>query len=316
MRDQPGGGGKDRRRRPVVRLQPDDMRTLEILFEAQDVFHLRPAPGVDRLVVVADAADVAVALGEQTQPHVLHQVGVLILVHQDVAEPAMVVGQDVRLGPQDLRHVQQQVAEIRRVQRPQPGLVRGIKHLGMAVGEVGILVRGNPRRRQPTVFPALDHAHQRRRGPPLGVDPLRLHHLLQQPKLVVGVEDGEIRRQPDMLRVPPQHPRAQRMKSPKPKAFRRLAQQRGNTFPHFPRGLVGERNGQHLVRERAPRQQDVGKPRGQHPGLAGARAGEHQQRPVDGFNRRPLLWVQARQVVGGEGRFGCHGLDIGQFPPD
>ncbi len=52
----------------------------------------------------------------------------------------MVVGQDVRLGAQDFGHVQHQVAEIRRVQRPQPSLVGCVERRGSAVGEVGVLV--------------------------------------------------------------------------------------------------------------------------------------------------------------------------------
>ena len=56
--DQVRGGGQDVRRRAVVALQPDDGGAGEILLEAQDVADLRAAPAVDRLVVVADAADV------------------------------------------------------------------------------------------------------------------------------------------------------------------------------------------------------------------------------------------------------------------
>ncbi len=42
----------------------------------------------------------------------------------------------------------------------------------------------------------------------------------------------------------------------------------------------------------------MGEAGGQHPGLAGAGAGEHQQRPVDGLDGRALLGVQAGEVLG------------------
>ena len=42
----------------VVSFQADDLRAREVVLEAQDVVDLRPAPAVDRLVVIADAADV------------------------------------------------------------------------------------------------------------------------------------------------------------------------------------------------------------------------------------------------------------------
>ncbi len=306
MRDQPGGGGEDRRGRAVVGFQPDDAGALEVLLEAQDVFHLGAAPGIDRLVVVADAADVAVALGEQPQPEVLDQIGVLVLVHQDVAEAAVVIGQHIRLRAQDFRHVQQQVAEIRRVQGAQPLLVRRIQRLRPAVGEVGVLVRRDSRRGQAAVLPALDHPHQPGRSPALGVDALGLHHLLQQAKLVVGVQDGEVGRQPDMLGVAAQHPRAQGVEGAKPQALGGLAEDGADPFPHFAGGLVGESDGEHLVGEGALRQQDMGEAGGQHAGLPRAGAGQHQQRAIDGFDGGALFGVEAGQVVGGEGRWCRH----------
>ena len=253
------------------------------------------------------------ALGEQPQPQVLHQVGVLVFVHQDVAEPAVIIGQDVRLGPQDLRHVQHQVAEIRRVQRPQPLLIGGVQRLGAAVGEIGVLVRGDPRRGQAAVLPALDHPHQRRRHPALGVDPFGLHHLLQQAKLVVGVQDGEVGRQPDMLRVAAQHAGAQGVEGAEPEALGRFAEDGGDAFAHLARGLVGEGDGQDLVGEGALGQQDVREAGGQDAGLAGAGTGQHQQRAIDGFDRRALFGVEAGQVVRGKGDWARHPGDIGQL---
>ena len=97
--DHPGGGGEDVRGRAVVLLEPDHLRAGEVALEAQDVADLGAAPAVDRLVVVADDGDVAVPGGEQPQPEVLRDVGVLVLVDQDVAEPALVALQHVRVAP-------------------------------------------------------------------------------------------------------------------------------------------------------------------------------------------------------------------------
>ena len=51
----------------VIALQPDHRRAGKIVLEAQDVVDLGAAPAIDRLVVVADAAEVA-RLSQQAQP--------------------------------------------------------------------------------------------------------------------------------------------------------------------------------------------------------------------------------------------------------
>ena len=86
--DEVGRRRQDMARRAVVALQPDDDGAGEILLEAQDVVDLGAAPAIDRLVVVADAAQVRLlagrCLGEQAQPEILRDVGVLVLVDEHV----------------------------------------------------------------------------------------------------------------------------------------------------------------------------------------------------------------------------------------
>ena len=101
--DEAGGGGQDVALGAVVALQPDHLGAGEVLLEAQDVVDLGAAPAVDRLVVVADAADVGRAAGDQPQPQVLRDVGVLVLVDQDVAEAALVVGEHVGVARRNRR---------------------------------------------------------------------------------------------------------------------------------------------------------------------------------------------------------------------
>src|SRR5947209_17180737 len=61
-RDQMRGGGEDMSGRAVIALEPDDFRAGKILLEAQDVVDVGAAPAVDRLIVIADTADVAPTL--------------------------------------------------------------------------------------------------------------------------------------------------------------------------------------------------------------------------------------------------------------
>ncbi len=58
VRDQMRGRGEDVAGGAVVALEADDLGAGKIVVEAQDVVDLGAAPAIDRLVVVADAADV------------------------------------------------------------------------------------------------------------------------------------------------------------------------------------------------------------------------------------------------------------------
>ncbi len=127
VRDQLRGRAENMARGAIILLQPDHMRAGEILLEAQDVVHLRAAPAVDGLVVVADAADVVVPLREQPQPEILRDVGVLVLVHQDVGEPAVILAQNVGVFLEQPQIFEQQIAEIGRVQLLEPLLIRRVK---------------------------------------------------------------------------------------------------------------------------------------------------------------------------------------------
>src|SRR5437868_8536144 len=74
------------RRRPIVHLEPHDGGVGEILVEVEDVSYVGAAPTVDRLIVVADNADISMLAAEQLDQLVLRTVGVLVLVHQYVFE--------------------------------------------------------------------------------------------------------------------------------------------------------------------------------------------------------------------------------------
>ncbi|EKD59717.1 MAG: hypothetical protein ACD_54C01178G0001 [uncultured bacterium] len=93
----PGRRRQNMRGRSVILFQPHHMCAGEVLLEPQDIADFRAAPAIDRLVIIANAADVAMRLRQQPQPQILRDVGVLILVHQNVFEPALILFQHVRV---------------------------------------------------------------------------------------------------------------------------------------------------------------------------------------------------------------------------
>src|SRR5689334_5692920 len=88
--DQARGRAEDMAGGAIVALEPDDLGAGEVSLESEDVVHLGAPPAIDRLVVVADAADIAVSLRQQPEPEILRDVRVLVLVDQHVAEALLI----------------------------------------------------------------------------------------------------------------------------------------------------------------------------------------------------------------------------------
>jgi hypothetical protein len=84
--DERVGERQDGLPRSVVHLQTDHQGLGPILGEVEDVLHLRAAPAVDRLVVVAHYAQVAVTKRERLDDPILRGIGVLIFVDHHLVE--------------------------------------------------------------------------------------------------------------------------------------------------------------------------------------------------------------------------------------
>ena len=105
--DQGVSGLEDASGGAVVLLEADGYGVLEVFAELVEILHPSAAPAVDRLVVVAHHHQTVAAFGQQAQPGVLHGVGVLELVHQDVPEAALVVIQQAWVIAPEVQRAQQ-----------------------------------------------------------------------------------------------------------------------------------------------------------------------------------------------------------------
>ena len=122
-----------RLRRAVVLLEHDDGDVGERVLELEDVADVGAAEPVDRLVAVADDADVAVRLAEQEDELVLDRVGVLVLVDEHVLEALLVVLEHVGVALEELDGVAEQVVEVHGPGPQQAGLV-----LAVDVGDLAL----------------------------------------------------------------------------------------------------------------------------------------------------------------------------------
>ncbi len=123
------------------------------------------------------------------------------------------------------------------------------------------------------------------------------HDLLQQPELVVSVENSESLPETHVFRVTAQHPRAEGMKRAEPEALCRTAQDGTDPLTHFARRLVGERDSEHLPRKSAARDEDVSEARGEHTGLPRPGTRQHEERAIQRLHRNPLLDVQPGKII-------------------
>ncbi len=197
-------------------------------------------------------------LRQQPQPEILRDVGVLILVHQNVFEAALVLPQHVRMLAEQPDILQQQIAEVGGVENLQPLLIGRIKLAALAVAKHRGFTGWHLRWRQSAILPAVDQPGQHPRRPALVVDVLGLQKLLQQTDLVVGIEHGEIGFQLHQFGMEPQDASADGMERAEPwHALDRLAEHLAEPVLHLARRLVGEGDGENFLGPRAASRENM-----------------------------------------------------------
>jgi len=253
--------------------------------------HLRPAPGVDALIVVPDHAEIAPQSGQLLEQLELRGVGVLVLVDQEISIAGLVRLQDLGMPGEEPQRQVQQVVKVDRSHGAQAQLVPGEQLAGAEL----VLVVGMTRRA------ARAQAGEDGDQPP-DVEALVVDlHLAQQPlrqgRLVSGVEHGELRGQAQLLVLLANDFQTESVEGAHqhPARVRGAARQPGDALFHLRRGLVGEGDREDGARRHASLQQ-VDHPVRDDPRLARAGAGQHQHRPLGPHDRLPLLGIEEGKV--------------------
>jgi hypothetical protein len=239
-----------------------------------DVLDFRAAPAVDRLVVVAHHHQAVATLGQQAQPGVLHGVGVLELVHQNVPEALLIVRQQARVIAPQVEGAQQQFGEVDDAGAQAGGLVGFIDaaHGGQEQVAAGL----NVLRTQTFVFLPVDEPLGLTGRPALFVQAELADHPLDQALLVVAVENLEGLAQPGFLPVRPQQAVRQAVEGADPHAGRVDAQQLLDAMTHLGSGLVGEGHRQDGVGRGVFDLDQPGDTVHQHSGFTGTSTGQDQ----------------------------------------
>ncbi len=183
------------------------------------------------------------------------------------------------MAAQDVEHMQQQIAEIAGVECLQPLLIEPIELLPATIGIGFVLDRIEIAGVEPAVLPAIEQTGELARRPAFLVELGFADQLLDQPQLIVGVDDGVIALEPDQLGMTAQHLRADRVEGAEPRhALDRIADVAADPLAHLARGLVGEGDAQDFARPGARRRDQMRKAGGERGGLARACPGQHQHR--------------------------------------
>ena len=101
MLDNAAGDVQDILRRAVILFQPDYLGIGKMFLERENVGNVGAAPAIDRLVRIANDANVLLLLSQQTNQRELQLIRVLIFIDQQKTKPIIVT-------VAYLRHVAQQ----------------------------------------------------------------------------------------------------------------------------------------------------------------------------------------------------------------
>lgn len=204
------------------------------------------------------------ATSQQLDELELGAVGVLVLVHHDVAVPLAPLGPHPRVFGPELHGEVDEVVEVDPLYGAQGALVQRVEVGARVAGRLLLQLAG----RNEAVLGVVDAAEHPVRTPLLGVHPLLVHEPLEQRALVGGVEDGEALGDAQVADVLPQHRDAEAVEGGQPDAAGLGADQTVHPLAHLGSGLVGEGHGEEVRGVHAPGLDQVGEAVGENTGLA------------------------------------------------
>ncbi|RMR60167.1 hypothetical protein ALP84_05238 [Pseudomonas cichorii] len=305
--DQAVGSLENACRRAVVLLQTDDFGIREVRRVLMNVLDLRATPAINGLVVIAHHHQAVAALGQQSQPGVLHGVGVLEFVHQHMAEAPLVVRQQAGMIAPQVQRTQQQFGEVDDAGALAGDFIGFVDRLhgGQEQIAAGLDMFGA----QAFVFLAVDEPLGLTCRPALFVQPQFADHALDQTLLVVAVQNLERLYQPRFLPVCTQQAMRQPVEGADPHACRADAHQLLDAMTHLGGGLVGERHRQDRMRGGLLDLHQPCDAMHQHTGFTGTSAGQDQlttQRGSYGLTLGIVEGIQKeREIIAHRRILGC-----------
>ena len=308
-------GRQDVLRRAVVLLEQDRARTREVALKLLDVADRGASEGVNRLVGVAHDRQlggrhsIRSIAHEGSHEDVLRVVRVLVLVHEDVAEAAVVVLGDQRVLAQQVDRAHDEVVKVQRVRGAHALVVLDVGVRDDA--RDGVLARRLrvARRADQLVLRIRNARRHHLWGEALDVHVHGLEDHLDEALGILRIVGRKRRGQPGRLVLVAQQAHARRVEGRHPHAARVVAHEGTRALAHLSRSLVREGNRQDFARPCAARGQQVGDAVREDARLAGARTRQDQQRRARVRHGLALTIVKATRQ-----RLGVHARARGTLP--
>ena len=247
-----------------------------------------------RLVVVADDEEIAVDGREKLNDLELHGVGILELVHVNIAELAREILARLRVRSQQPERLGEKIVEIERIVRFE---MRGVLFIHLNGGLRVALVRGVAgilRGRKPQHFGVGDMPLDGLQKPVVVLIAALLERLLDDGGALLFRIDGKVLAQPPPLGEHPQDLYAHRVDGAYPHA--------GDVghdvepLAHFGGGFVGERDGEDILGRNAQIGNKVRDARREHARFSAPRACEHQNRALGIEDGQALFFVKTPDI--------------------
>jgi hypothetical protein len=275
------GQVKDLRGRPVVDFQLENLGRRIPIGKGENVGKMSPSEGVDGLRVVPHDHEVPMLLGQQVDDVGLDTIGVLILIHQDVAELFSISGSHLGMILKQGLPVEEEIVKIQAIEflLPLPVVPGHGPNVVQQIVEIGKPLPHYVFQRPLGIYGKPHHILQNlspgEMGP-LGIQPEFVDTGLHEALSIFLVQDGVIRLETHERGVAAEDSVADVMKSSPPNPAADPHGRRHEEFnppEHLPGGLVGEGN-QKDVGWVDSGFEEIGHSVGHHPGFTAPRSGD------------------------------------------
>ena len=246
--DQRVGGVQDIAGRAVILFQPDGDRAGIFLFKFQDIGNGRAAEFINGLVVVTHDTDILAPARKQRAEDILRVVGVLIFVHQHIAEFVLIVSAYLVIVLQQQHGFEDDIVKIERVGVFHHLFVEGVNlRNGVFIVVIRLLLVGF--RQNQVVLCAGNLAHHGARVEGLFVQVEPFERFTDSTLFVVVVINGERFVIAQLFDIAAQDAQAGGMEGVRPDSGRVLFAERAHqALLKLLRGLVGEGDRNHFPR--------------------------------------------------------------------